>query len=256
MLSPRRLARHAWQTGLNLLMPPRCVLCERELDADAQVQLCPGCVAALSDEGLACRRCGMAVPHLATGGCAHCRKRKFQFHRVFRFGEYSGLLRDAVLQAKTITGEPIAAALGDLLASAVVAQLDDGFEGPGPSKRFDLVACVPSFWARRLRRGTNSAAVLAQVLARRLRVPAGLDLLVCRRNIEKQSQLSLAERQRNVRGAYRKSWGYDIRGASLLLVDDVMTSGATAHEIARVLRGAGAQRVAVAVAARALGPDW
>ena len=186
------------------------------------------------------------------GRCSDCRNRRFHFQNVVRVGEYTGPLRDAVLRAKTLAGEPVAAELGALLSEAVQQQIENN---PATSQ-FDMVTCVPSFWWRRLQRGTNSAAVIAQVVARRLGVSAGLDMLVCRRNIEKQSQLSLAERKKNVRQAFRKSWGFKIADAKLLLVDDVMTSGATANEIARVLKDAGARSVMVAVVARALGPDW
>jgi predicted amidophosphoribosyltransferase len=107
-----------------------------------------------------------------------------------------------------------------------------------------------------VRRGTNEAAVLSQVVADHLRLPEAGDLLVCRRHIQQQHELNTADRRKNVRGAFRKSWGYDIHDARILLVDDVLTTGATANEIARVLCAAGAASVSVAVVCRALGPDW
>jgi ComF family protein len=251
------LITNTWRIGASLLLPSRCVLCDTELDETAAVQLCESCTTELAgDTAVACPRCGMSLPEQATSNCPHCRRRRFRFERAFRCGEYSGPLRDAVLRAKTLAGEPVAAALGELLARSTQRQLKDGFHDLSPADNFDLVTCVPSYWFRRLRRGTNSAAVIAQVVASRLRIPAALDMLVCRRNIEKQSELSLDQRRKNVRQAFRTSWGYQLQGARILLVDDVMTSGATAHEIAKVLRRAGAERVAVAVAARALGPDW
>jgi ComF family protein len=166
-------------------------------------------------------------------------------------GRYEGSLREAVLRAKNLAGESIAAALGGLLAERLRASLDDV-----PASHFDLVVPVPSYWWRRVRRGTNEAAVLSQVVAERLRLPEASDLLVCRRNLRRQHELNTTERRRNVRGAFRKSWGYDIDDARILLIDDVLTTGATANEIARVLRAAGAATVSVAVVCRALGPDW
>ena len=251
------LWRASWRNATNLLMPPRCVLCEAELDEAASRQVCALCASELTGEAHpACGRCGMRVPTSGRQDCAHCRTRRFRFDRTFRLGEYIGPLRDAVLRAKTIAGEPIAAVLGGLLADAVRTELHNGFDDADPREQFDLVTCVPAYWWRRLRRGTNSAAVPAQRLARDVGLPALLDLLLCLLNIEKQSALSLDQRRRNVRRAFRTSWGYQIADARILLVDDVMTSGATAHEIAKVLRIAGAASVAVAVAGRALGPDW
>ena len=256
-LSPLSLVRRGWRIGMHLLLPPRCVLCDAELDEEKlQTQLCQECAVNLTGTPTpACRRCGLSSQRSWVDSCSHCQRRRFAFGRVFRTGEYEGPLRDAVLQAKTLAGEPIAATLGDTLADAVQKQLAESKEFGGKPD-YDFVTCVPAFWYRRLRRGTNSAAVIAQLVAERLRLPLALDLLVCRRNIEKQSQLSLNQRRKNVREAFRKSWGYNIQSARVLLVDDVMTSGATAQELARVLRRAGASQVDVAVVARASGPDW
>ena len=238
-------------------MPPRCVLCDAELDGQDGERICSSCVGEVDEaDAAACQRCGMATHAPASTDCAYCRTRRFRFQRTFRVGQYDGTLRDAVLRAKTIAGEPIAAMLGDLLALKIRAELSNGYDDPRPDHNFDLVTCVPAYWFRRLRRGTNSASVIAKVVATKLRLPAGLDLLICRRNIEKQAALSLNERRKNVRAAFRISLGYDISEARILLIDDVMTSGATAHEIAKVLRRAGATSVAVAIAARAQGPDW
>ena len=252
-----RALRQLFRTGADLLLPPRCVLCDAELDENEAVQICHGCMLELEgDPSPACGRCGMNTAAHGAMECPDCRSRRFRFDRTFRYGEYQGPLRDAVLRAKMLTGEPIAAVLGAQLAAAVRSGLADGFDIADPRSHFDLAACVPSFWWRRLRRGTNSAAVIAQVLSRELKIPLANDLLVCRRHIEKQSTLSLKQRKKNVRGAFGISWGYRIAGARLLLVDDVMTSGATAHEISKVLKQVGAASVAVAVVARAMGPDW
>lgn len=184
----------------------------------------------------------------ALDDCPHCRSRRFHFQRVYRFGLYEGQLREAVLRAKTFNGEGVAAALGSLLGRS---------HGPEiRTEQIDLAVAVPSHWIRRLQRGANSAAAMMRTIAREIGIPASADVLVCRRNIRKQSTLPISERRRNVRGAFRLSWGYDIKGATLLLVDDVMTTGATLHEVAGVLRQGGAQRVVVAVIARAVGPDW
>jgi predicted amidophosphoribosyltransferase len=94
--------------------------------------------------------------------------------------------------------------------------------------------------------------VIAVSLARELKLPIATDLLVCRRWLRKQSTLNTDERRRNVRNAFRASWRFNIRNANVLLVDDVLTTGATAHEAARALRRAGSAAVAVAAVARSL----
>ncbi len=246
--------RAAWRSGVRLMLPPRCALCDLDLadETVASDAFCAACqVALISETCPACPKCGLTIAIGTRGECPNCAGRRFAFERVVRAGTYEGPLREAVLRAKNLTGEPVGAALGQWLAQCVSEQWEDALTGDDL-----LVTCVPSFWLRRLRRGTNSAAVIAQTLAAELKLPAGLDLLVCRKNIEKQSSLPASQRRRNVRGAFRVSWGYDIAGATILLVDDVLTTGATAQEVARELRRAGAARVLVAVVARARGPDW
>ena len=111
----------------------------------------------------------------------------------------------------------------------------------------------PLHWWRRWQRGYNQSSSLALALATRLRLPLEKWWLKRIRNTPSQKALSAAARKENVRGAFRVRSTAAPKGRSILLVDDVMTTGATAHEAARVLRAAGATRVIVAVLARAHG---
>ena len=101
----------------------------------------------------------------------------------------------------------------------------------------------------------NCAEILLESVAARLGSRSCPKLLRCRRKTNKQGTLLPNERRANVRGAYDVSAGYVITGAKVLLVDDVMTTGATANEIAKILRRAGASGVDVAVVARGIGFD-
>ena len=150
-----------------------------------------------------------------------------------------------MLKCKHARYEPLAAGLGRQLAQRV---REHPFDQPP-----ELVAAVPMFWLQRLWRGANAAESLAVAVAAELCLPVATDLLVCRRFLRKQSTLKPDERRRNVRRAFRSSWRYNIRGARLLLIDDVMTTGATAQETARVLKAAGVAAVYVAAIARGMG---
>jgi ComF family protein len=110
-------------------------------------------------------------------------------------------------------------------------------------------------WWRRLGRGFNSPDVLAQVLARALRVPWSPELLTRRRNTLPQMRLAPKMRFQNLRGALRLRADGAIAGRRVLLVDDILTTGATCSEAARVLKQAHAAWVGVAVLARAEGTD-
>lgn len=117
----------------------------------------------------------------------------------------------------------------------------------------DAVVPVPMHWTRQIYRGTNSAEMLAVEIARNIRIPVARRMLRrCRKTIA-QMDLQPEQRAQNVRGAFRLTTGYDIHGARVLLVDDILTTGATCNEVAGVLKRAGAQSVIVAVIARAEG---
>jgi ComF family protein len=159
-------------------------------------------------------------------------------------GEYKGPLQQAVVQMKHEAGQPLAAALGTVLAT----RLQQVEPGDPP----DLATCIPKYWAKRLLTGVNSAEILMSAYGVHAQLPVAPEALFCRRNINKQSMLSPDQRRKNVRSAWALSQTYDLRDAHILLVDDIMTTGATASEAARALKRGGARRVTVGVVARAL----
>jgi len=184
---------------------------------------------------------------LPRSNCGNCRSRKLLFVAARTIGPYQDELRQAVLNAKHAAYEPLAIALGKRLAEAVKRM---PIEEPP-----DLVVPVPMHWLKRLWRKTNPAGTIAQSLARRLGLPLASGALVCRRYLRRQATLTPAERRRNVRGAFHASLWWKLTGKRILLVDDVMTTGATAHEASRVLLKAGAAAVYVATASRS-SPDF
>jgi ComF family protein len=157
---------------------------------------------------------------------------------------YDGDLREAVLSTKSAHQEPLAVALVELLwklrSDELIAQ------------RADVIVPMPMHWIRRLERGANTPEVLAERLARRLALPV-CPMLKRRRHTVPQGSLARSARLTNLRQAFRLRSDYDCRGARVLLVDDVLTTGATCSEAAKVLLREGAENVSVAVLARAEG---
>lgn len=169
----------------------------------------------------------------------------FAFDGVRALGDYAGRLRSAVLQMKRPGREPLTFALAELVWRRFGNELS--------AERFDAVLNTPMHWWRRIRRGTCTPELLASALARKLdleHLPRGLKSRQLRPS---QGTLGRSERLANVRGAFDAGRGYRFSGARLLVVDDVMTTGATAGELARVLKRAGAAEVWVCVLARADG---
>jgi predicted amidophosphoribosyltransferase len=116
----------------------------------------------------------------------------------------------------------------------------------------DVVAPIPLHWRRRIAHRTNSAGMLAEVVASKLGVPRADGLLRRTRATHRQFDLTRPQRWENVRKAFAVRAGHHLRDAHVLLVDDIMTTGATCSDAARALRSAGAARVTVLVAARVL----
>jgi ComF family protein len=134
--------------------------------------------------------------------------------------------------------KPLAGPLADYLSRAI--PLDDSF---------DAVVPMPLHWRRRFQRGFNQAAVLAKDVAQRRRIPL-LNAVRRVRATATQTGLTNAQRRENVRGAFRAGRGRPLEGLRILLVDDVMTTGATGSACAAALKRAGAKSVTLLTLAR------
>jgi predicted amidophosphoribosyltransferase len=167
------------------------------------------------------------------------------FDETIAAGLYVGRLRDLLLRMKQAAGDPLSLAMGNL----VWRHCGDRLKAAQPH----VVAPIPLHWRRRLVHRTNSAARLAEVLADRLQLPLAEGLLRRCRHTVRQFDLTPPQRWDNVRHAFSIRAGHHLREAHVLVVDDILTTGATCSEAARALRKAGAARVTIAVVARAIG---
>jgi ComF family protein len=246
----RRLVDRSLTSAGELLLPPTCNACGRDLAAGhPQPLFCRDCREAFAaGPGPVCRRCASPVSPTESGeDCIRCRERRYHFEAARALGVYRGRLREAVIRMKQLGQEPLTLAMGHLLAEHLQPWV--------AACRPDLLAPVPTHWIKRLLRGVNSPDLLAETLGEALAIPMFTDLLICCRRTRKQGTLLPSERLVNVRDAFCVSADYDIRGAVVLLVDDIMTTGATASEAAKTLRRAGAARVQIALVARGVGAD-
>ncbi len=157
-------------------------------------------------------------------------------------GIYRAELRTAVLRLKRAGSEPLAAALGGLLVDSCRNSLD--------ALSIDRVTAAPMHWRRRLSHGTDGPELIATAVARRLK-KRYRRLLTRTRHTAKQTDVAADERAANVRGAFQPRDGAKITGQRILLIDDILTTGATANEAAATLLKAGAAAVHLAVIARA-----
>lgn len=251
------------RSGFELLFPQRCPLCQdlstdlpcdNLASCDSSIQaisrrlypeFCNGCVRTLkSEERDLCGNCGApaAMSIVESDECAQCRGKRFMFERAIPLGLYRGRLRDVVILTKEPHAAPLAAAVGR--AMGIQAKSFLGADMP------DLVVCSPMHWRRRWSRRVNNAERLAIAFCREAALPLASRKVVCTRQTSKQSLLSVNKRRENVRGAFRVTETEGLVGQHVGLVDDTMTTGATADEISRQLLRAGAARVTLFLAAR------
>ena len=240
------------RAAFRFVFPPSCPMCHRDVEFDGRDDLgrlvapvlCDRCsVEMLPPPSRHCLRCGLPVgPHALNDGCPHCRSLKFRFSRVIRVGLYDSSLRTACIRAKSSTQFPLAAALANLVWLHEREELD--------SEQVDLVVPVPRHWTRQLAKPHHAAETISRVLAKRLRKPHGRGLLRKIKWTPDQSDLTAANRKLNLKDAFAvRPRPRSLADKTVLLVDDILTTGTTANECSRALLHAGAAKVIVAVIA-------
>jgi len=160
------------------------------------------------------------------------------FDAAYSYGGYEGPLRDLVHLFKYRRVRSLEKPLGRMVALALPRE-----------EQVDLIIPVPMHWWRKWNRGFNQAELLARVVARRTGIPAARVLKRGRRT-PAQAGLSLAQRRDNLTGAFRVPVRKRVEGRRVLLVDDVLTTGATASACAAALKRAGARSVVLLTLAR------
>ena len=235
----RKLGRAA----LDALLPPLCLSCQAVVDQPGAV--CPTCWAKLTFLGQPmCRSCGLPFPHDvgADAVCAGCLADPPPWDRARAVFAYDDASRALVLGFKHSDRLHAAPAFGRWLARA----------GADLTAEADIVSPVPLHWLRLALRRYNQAALLAGALAKTSGLNGIPDLLKRTRRTPSQGKLGRSERQKNVAGAFRVRRRYRARidGARVLLVDDVLTTGATARACTKALLSAGAAAVDVVTLAR------
>jgi len=165
--------------------------------------------------------------------------------RAVTLGEYDGLLREVIIELKHSGQEHMALQLGKLLGQA--------FSPHVASMGYQVMVAMPAHWSRRLARGANIAELLCEGASPYLELEAAPGMLKQTRKTAKQATLTRSQRIKNVKGAFAIRKGYTAGGFKILIVDDVLTSGATINEAARVLLNSGAAAVGAMLIARGQG---
>ncbi len=229
------------QTLLDWLLPPHCVLCGLP---SGPACICTVCTSALARAGPCCRQCGLPLASTDDCLCGQCILHPPPFTETVYPLQYLFPV-DRLVQAFKFRRQQVA---GRILARLMCERIS-GCDTAYP----DTLIPVPLHSLRLFRRSFNQSYELAAYIGRVLGIPLQTASLRRKRNTRAQSGLDHRQRRRNVRGAFY--WrGRQPPPRHVALVDDVMTTGTTVIECARVLKKAGAGRVDVWVAARAIPP--
>jgi ComF family protein len=232
-----------WPRLQRVVLPPHCLLCGD--DGDAGHDLCSACAGSLVRNRICCPRCALPL-QVAAPACGECLERQPPFETAFVPFLYAHPLD--LLMTRLKFGHSLAAGrvLSELWSEAITEM------APAPPTLF---VPVPLHASRLRERGYNQALELLRPLAQSLRIALAESLLTRTRATPAQANLDAIARRQNLRGAF-EFHAPALRGiapadAHVALVDDVMTTGATLRECARVLRRAGIARVDVWALARA-----
>ncbi len=234
-----------WNDLLNLIFPLRdaCPFCGGASPAGAVCRRCREVVAGYSREFF-CSRCGRFPGKGArdvfrtgtdAGLCVECRMRDWPFVLARAAGPYEGILKDAVHRLKYAGKRNLAGPLVEIMEPVLRAEPQ--------FTAVDLLVPVPLSRKKLLRRGFNQAALLAKKLGDRQQIEVEEKLLVKDFETSSQAGLSRSAREQNLKGAFKVKPGKIISGRSVLLIDDVFTTGSTMSAASAALMAAGAIRV-------------
>ena len=230
------------------LFPSRCIVCHRTVHChaiDHAIEICADCYRYLPFNQGCCTRCALPLPETAGDRqlCGRCISNLPAFDYCYSLFRYEDDIIQLVHQLKF--GEKIsyARSLGELLCRRLQAEIAQ------PGNLPDCLLPVPLHNRRLRQRGYNQSIEIARVISRKLSIPIEYNLVVRQRHTAAQSGLNARQRRKNVRNAFRVSG--EVKYRHMLIIDDVVTTGTTVNELARLLKQHKVSRVGVLSLARA-----
>ncbi|MBN1868035.1 ComF family protein [Candidatus Sumerlaeota bacterium] len=229
----------------DLLLAPVCSVCGERVEGRAGL-LCDECLESFEPIGrMVCPTCGSRATTRVKNRCRECPPRPVWFESARAAFLYTGFLPETFYMFK-YSRHP---ELGEPLARLMFMTLRDVFNDAFP--RPDFLVPVPLHFLRRFQRGFNQSQLLAEEFGRLAGIECRVDLMERVRYTPRQALQPPERRARNVLGAFAVCDPASVRGRRVAVVDDILTSGSTVNECARVLREAGAASVQILAMARA-----
>ncbi|MCC7211739.1 MAG: ComF family protein [Candidatus Brocadia sp.] len=236
---------------LDLFYSRSCLHCNRNLNNSYALYLCEDCIKGISYVSTDhCIRCGAALgPHSISTvkeGCIKCKGRRLSFTTTTSVTYYEGAMKTLIHKFKYSRQKFLFHTLNEILLAR------DKVQAIVPN--IDVVVPVPLHWIKKMRRGFNQSELLAWSMQHNFSKPVSTNNLCRIKNTTSQTQLSKKQRQANIRDAFHVKDPKSFQEKRILLVDDVLTTGVTVAECAKILKQSGAQSVHLLILATAKDP--
>lgn len=214
---------------IHFIFPPKCVCCGTILDIKAGIDLCDSCYRKIPflKEGALKKKPGLFLSCYCDAVVCVC--------------EYSGIIKDLLIKYKFFKKPNYYRAIAGLIAGKLKEMTN--------SKKFDIIISVPLFHLKEKTRGYNQSYLISKALSKKFDIPEESYLLSRIKDTGSQSLLLKKERGINIKGAFRANHPEKVNGKTILLVDDILTTGSTIDECCKVLKEAGAKEITALVVA-------
>lgn len=227
---------------LNIVSPPKCMACNKNLPLQNTAMFCFECSKNYYiNNGKTCTTCGKPIAENRDDSCAKCKSTKIHYIKNVSRYIYKGCIKDAIKNMKFKKRAWIAFDFGKALYKTVRDEYSD--------IKFDMILYVPMSRMSEIYRGFNQSGEMAEIISKELKIPVNTKILYKKPGVKKQSGLNYKERVENVRNAFIVKNSHLLTDKTILLIDDVFTTGSTVNECSRVLKRNGALAVYAATLA-------
>lgn len=227
---------------LNIMSPPKCISCNERMHLNTKALFCFECSKGyFKNNGTTCEICGKPIYENRDKTCAYCKTDKIHYLKNIARYQYKDSIKNAIQNMKFKRRRWISFEFGKALCKTV----KEGYHDID----FDLILYVPMSPMSEFQRGFNQSYEMADIISKELDIPISKRILYKKTGIKVQSGLNRKERIENVRNAFFVRNPHLITDKTILLIDDVFTTGSTVNECARILKRNGALAVYVATLA-------
>jgi len=235
-------------TVLNLIYPKNCISCKTGIfDEQNRFFLCDDCFEEIAKNlSPFCLKCGVHLDERETefGICRQCKKRKFYFDRAYSVCIFEGTIKELIHKFKYSNKTVLAKLFSEMI-------FDFAMNFHIPISDYDIMLPVPLHSVRLREREYNQCEILAKELQKFFSIAISRNDVMRIRNTKSQIELNKFARWQNIKGAFKLKNFEKFKDKNVLIIDDLMTTGATASELAGVLKDADAKKVSVLTLAKA-----